>query len=496
MAGLLDMMYGTPDKAQAMGLLAQGLLSGNFGAGLGAASQFMGQAPQRELDRQMAQKRMGLLDMQIDETKAQAEERKAKLRALEAAQARQDALIYGTGSAPAAATIPGAGGMGPIAPQSAVQGQGGVMALAKQLGIPAEAIQADITFNGGKKVAELLADRSKPNWQNINGNLVNTAAPGFQGGFQPGMNAGRDGQVTMWQPDGQGGVVVGAPRGALETYGAYQNVGEAAKAGRDLVEVVGADGAKRFVTREQAVSAARPNAQVQPRSTASQPVDSDRAAIYQQELTAAQARLKTARSAEEINRATGDIAALRRDMQGLGIAAGPMQTSLSTSQEADAAAAKVRAEADARSASGRADTQAKKVVSAQDTLSNIRVARELLAKKPTSSMVGAGVDAAQGFFGGSNKGADAAAQLETLSGWMVANVPRMEGPQSNFDVKNYQTMAALVGDRTKPLSQRLKALETLEQLQMKYAPLNGAPNSGGAEGDWGGGGGWQIRKKS
>lgn len=52
---------------------------------------------------------------------------------------------------------------------------------------------------------------------------------------------------------------------------------------------------------------------------------------------------------------------------------------------------------------------------------------------------------------------------------MVSNVPRMEGPQSDFDVKNYREMAATVGDSTIPVKDRLAALDTLEQLQAKYA---------------------------
>jgi hypothetical protein len=48
-------------------------------------------------------------------------------------------------------------------------------------------------------------------------------------------------------------------------------------------------------------------------------------------------------------------------------------------------------------------------------------------------------------------------------------------------------MAGLVGDKTKPLSQRLKALDTLEALQQKYAHLNGGADNftgNGATGSW------------
>lgn len=92
--------------------------------------------------------------------------------------------------------------------------------------------------------------------------------------------------------------------------------------------------------------------------------------------------------------------------------------------------------------------------------------------KPTSSGLGSAVDSAGNFFGVAPKGANEAARLETLSGWMVANVPRMEGPQSNFDVQNYQTMAGMIGDRTKPLSVRQEALKEVISLQEKYKALN------------------------
>ncbi len=58
---------------------------------------------------------------------------------------------------------------------------------------------------------------------------------------------------------------------------------------------------------------------------------------------------------------------------------------------------------------------------------------------------------------------------------MVSNVPRMEGPQSNFDVLNYQTMAGKIGDRTAPIEERLGALATLKDLQEKYKALNQQP---------------------
>lgn len=101
----------------------------------------------------------------------------------------------------------------------------------------------------------------------------------------------------------------------------------------------------------------------------------------------------------------------------------------------------------------------------------IPMAREYL-KTATGSGVGAMADSAMGFFGKSTPSSNAADQLDTLAGWMVSNVPRMEGPQSDKDVLQYKAMAGMVGDRTKPVESRLKALDTLEALQNKYRDIN------------------------
>ena len=101
----------------------------------------------------------------------------------------------------------------------------------------------------------------------------------------------------------------------------------------------------------------------------------------------------------------------------------------------------------------------------------------LLDDGPTNSGVGAAVDYVGNKFGVSSKSAEKAAELEGLSGWLVANVPRMEGPQSNIDVLNYQTMAGKVGDRTVPVEQRRAALKGMIDLQNKYRALNEGTSS-------------------
>jgi hypothetical protein len=129
--------------------------------------------------------------------------------------------------------------------------------------------------------------------------------------------------------------------------------------------------------------------------------------------------------------------------------------------------------------------KAKAIKKSDQLLNAAKEAELLLDKDPTASGIGAARDAVAGYFGKSPESAQTAGQLETLAGWMVANVPRMEGPQSNFDVQNYQTMAGKVGDRTVPVAERKKALKTLIQLQEKYKHLNQGGATSGATGDFG-----------
>lgn len=86
----------------------------------------------------------------------------------------------------------------------------------------------------------------------------------------------------------------------------------------------------------------------------------------------------------------------------------------------------------------------------------------------TSSGVGAVVDKLNSTMGIGTKSGDAATALETVAGWMTSNVPRFEGPQSDKDTAVYRTMAGTVGDRSLPMSTRLKAMEAVETLMNTY----------------------------
>lgn len=105
-----------------------------------------------------------------------------------------------------------------------------------------------------------------------------------------------------------------------------------------------------------------------------------------------------------------------------------------------------------------------------------------LLGKSTSSYIGTGVDLAAQAFGGSTKGAQAAAQLKALEGAIMMAQPRMEGPQSDKDVALYRQMAGQIGDSTVPIKTRRAALNGIRQLHERYA--TGGGMTSGASGGW------------
>lgn len=121
------------------------------------------------------------------------------------------------------------------------------------------------------------------------------------------------------------------------------------------------------------------------------------------------------------------------------------------------------------------EDERKKAADRANTLDLLNEAEKLLPKA-TESLVGTGWDAFMGAFGKSTGGAEATAQLKTIQGQLVAKMPRMEGPQSNYDVKLYQEMAGQLADSTIPMERRQAALQTIRKLNQQYAP-GGAPSA-------------------
>jgi hypothetical protein len=463
MAGLLDFLN-TDEGRLGLGLLSAGGYSPTpMSAGQRIQSAFAGQDAYKQ-----QQMRNGLLSAQIEETKAQAEERKNKLALAQKAQADQFAFLNGSaGGVSPGAFAPPADGVGPTLARGDAPMGGGVLAQARAMGIPESAIKADMLFNGGKKISELLAKHGAPDMQTANGFVYDRNRVGA--GFLPQLNISQDGKASMVQIGPDGLPVVSAPTGALNTFAGYRNIDESAKANFDPVTVTPQGENPQMTTRGALVR--RPQVQgVQPGTPAVR--DAGRIEILNQEVTKAQAQLQNALRTGDTagaERATTDLTSLGRELAALGSKPGasvglPLQSEAEKTALVDAA--KNDAVIKGKFAAG--------AERSKDTIANIKRARELFDKGPTASGVGSLVDSAANFFGTSTTGADAASSLKTLSGWMVANVPRMEGPQSDFDVKNYKTMAAQVGDESIPLSQRRAALDELERLQNKYSNLNGS----------------------
>lgn len=127
---------------------------------------------------------------------------------------------------------------------------------------------------------------------------------------------------------------------------------------------------------------------------------------------------------------------------------------------------------------------------AQQALNAIKQAEEILPNA-TSSGLGSAVDATAAFFGKSTTGAQNASKLRAIEGELVSKMPKMSGPQSDKDVALYKQMAGVVGDATQPVATRQAALQTVKEIQQRYAgpamnlgatgnPNSVMSNSGGA----------------
>lgn len=121
-------------------------------------------------------------------------------------------------------------------------------------------------------------------------------------------------------------------------------------------------------------------------------------------------------------------------------------------------------------AEAKAEERQKPVTEAKESLKLIDQAEALL-DKATGSLTGTAVDVVAGALGKSTEGAQAASKLKAIQGALVAKMPKMSGPQSDKDVLLYREMAGQVGDSTLPVETRKAALETIRQIQERYAKV-------------------------
>jgi hypothetical protein len=323
----------------------------------------------------------------------------------------------------------------------------------------------------GKDPMDVI-NSNKPKWENVNGNMVNTNDPTFRGGFQPGMSVSSDGRATMWQPDGKGGLVFGAPQGALPTFSAFQDAAEAAKAKRDPFTFTPQGASNPVLTTRESV--------VNPQSGNTSQAETQRTFILQNELKAETARfaqLQTDPRAtpDMVRRSQENITGLNRELARQGAGAGAA-AGIALQSDAEKAKAEALAKGDAE----RTNASLEKGVQFNDFRDQARIARSLLGLDPTHSVPGAAIDATSNFFGHATQGGKVANQLDLIGSWMTQNVPKAPGSQSNYELTQYQQAAGQVGNRSAPIENRVAALDTLENLiatwEKRRATGAAAPN--------------------
>lgn len=460
-----------PKTAAIMGL-AGGLLQGNAGAGL--QQGLLGYQRQSQLNRATAaEDRQNARQDRLD---AYTEEKhKAELAALKRAAMMDEMLgrqIFGDAygaiagkeaptSAASTALSQGAqaGSVGPTTANVArmdsmpAPRSGGMFD-----GLDRQAVQADYLLNKGKNLPEWLFKRNTPDMQVTNGYAYDKNR--VQPGFLPGISTSANGQTTVTMPDGRGGVRVQAPEGALDTYSAFLKAQEAAKAGYDLVDVPTSDGRVRKMPRSEAIAATSGGASMQPRSIPT---------MGNANITDEVRGLILADAAK--NGIANPTIRMNTSVPGqtLGLAGAQIGVAPSKAEET-AAIRTATANAD------RAAANTEKSSQFQTFKQQLGLAKQYLRDGPTESSVGALIDSGLGSIGLSTQGANLAAQLDALSGWMMQNIPKAPGAQSDAELRDYKTAAGMVGDRTKPVAQRLAALNTVETIVAQWEAKSGGGN--------------------
>lgn len=114
------------------------------------------------------------------------------------------------------------------------------------------------------------------------------------------------------------------------------------------------------------------------------------------------------------------------------------------------------------------ENQAKRAAGAQNVMGLLADAEKHLPDA-TNSIPGVAYDYGMRGFGHATEGAKATASLQAIEGALLSQMPRMEGPQSNYDVQNYKRAAGQIGDPTLPRETRQAAIDTIRTIQARYA---------------------------
>jgi len=116
---------------------------------------------------------------------------------------------------------------------------------------------------------------------------------------------------------------------------------------------------------------------------------------------------------------------------------------------------------------------------AEDSLDLVTEARKYIAAAP-GSYLGAGANLLGKVVGADTEATKAQSKLGVLGGALISKMPKMSGPQSDKDVALYRQMAGKIDDPTEPESGKRAALDTIEQLNQKYARPGYKANFGGS----------------
>jgi hypothetical protein len=145
----------------------------------------------------------------------------------------------------------------------------------------------------------------------------------------------------------------------------------------------------------------------------------------------------------------------------------PAQENVKVNAAVDQASRTAVATNQAKNAAEQAQQVQQKTQDAHQVIGLLDEADKILPQA-TGSGAGRAIDSAAATFGKSTAGAQATAQLQAIAGRLTSSVPRMQGPQSDSDVRLYQQMAGDLANPELPVATRQAASKTIRQLQMKY----------------------------
>jgi hypothetical protein len=204
-----------------------------------------------------------------------------------------------------------------------------IASLSKRFNIPEEVIRSDLFANGGKGIAKMLDDRTKPEMVVVNG--VAMDKNNLKPGVVPSVNTSSDGKTSFIEAGPDGRPVVSVPQGAEGAFGTYQGIQAGIKSATSPIQVYNPDTKRmEFTSEAAALKAGQPAPQTQPAANAQpQPnpnriapadqaaKDADALSILQSERQDAVGRMDAAKASGDrvaMERAQGDITALDREM--------------------------------------------------------------------------------------------------------------------------------------------------------------------------------------